>query len=98
MKYSRFLDNKILDLFRDHLYRLHKYKKSERGVCYVIPYGKSKLVQFLHTINIFDFFWMWLSFRGWIAINLFNNGWISLEVFKKLGGKRFSKRKMFCFE
>jgi hypothetical protein len=73
-------------------------KKDRRGVIYVIPYGKSKIVQFLALFNLWRFVWMSLTFRSYIATELYNYNWISEPVFKKMQGKKIIKRKMFLFE
>ena len=71
--------------FLEHRYvgwfdSLHVYKRDkESGCSYVIPYGKSKLVQFLYIYNPKKIISSAYKPRFYLSVVKFNCGWITYE-------------------
>ena len=73
-------------------------KISKNGTPYVIPYGKSRIVQFFFLCNIWRFVWMWLTFPAWIGTGLYNCGWIKYDVFDKMTKNYGTKKQRWKFD
>ena len=85
---------------------IHVYVETFDGHSYVIPYGSSKIIQFIDLINPWNFFFgsgSAFGIRGYLLSGLVNAGWISWANYEKkteiliIKGKYWKKHKNWYF-